>query len=172
MHPYFGETVSQLLALVPCQSVIGGLGSQCGMMNGIPWVVAGSAGTVQFGLFVNTLGWTYGTASAARYSIELQATRAASVDFVVTTWPLGSPPAGPARAAALQGYYADILGHVPVMDRSVVGYWHSKDSIGSQSEAESVVSGFLDRGIHVDVLVLDYRYKTCDGCTAFEPQNW
>jgi alpha-glucosidase (family GH31 glycosyl hydrolase) len=53
------------------------------------------------------------------------------------------------------------------MSREVVGYWHSKDSTGSQSEAESIVMGFADRGIHVDVLVLDYKYKTCDGCTAF-----
>ena len=29
----------------------------------------------QFGLFVNTLGWTYGTASAGHRRIELQATR-------------------------------------------------------------------------------------------------
>ena len=30
--------------------------------------------------------------------------------------------------------------------------------------------GFAERGIHVDVLVLDYKYKTCDGCTAFNSQ--
>ena len=34
------------------------------------------------------------------------------------------------------------------------------------------MSGFAQRGIHVDVLVLDYKYKTCDGCTAFDPKNW
>ena len=146
----------------------GGLGSQCGMMNGMPWVVAASVSSgVEFGLFVNTQGWTYGTASASRQTVELYATRTYAVDVVVTTWPAGASATGSSRASAIQGWYADALGHVPVMSREVVGYWHSKDSIGSQSEAESIVAGFADRGIHVDVLVLDYMYKTCDGCTAF-----
>lgn len=146
----------------------GGLGSQCGMMNGMPWVVAASLSSgVEFGMFVNTQGWTYGTASASRQTVELYATRTHAVDIVVTTWPTSASAAGSSRASAIQGWYADALGHVPVMSREVVGYWHSKDSIGSQSEAESIVSGFAERGIHVDVLVLDYKYKTCDGCTAF-----
>lgn len=122
----------------------GGLGSQCGMMNGMPWVVAASISSgVEFGLFVNTQGWTYGTASASRQTVELCATRAHAVDVVVTTWPAGASATGSSRASAIQGWYADALGHVPVMSREVVGYWHSKDSIGSQSEAESIVMGVL-----------------------------
>ena len=49
----------------------------------------------------------------------------------------------------------------------MVGYWHSKDSITSQTEAEAIVSGFNSRGMHIDVLVLDSQYKSCDACTAF-----
>jgi hypothetical protein len=48
----------------------GGVGSQCGMMNGMPWIVAAaskpagerSPGAL-FGVFVNTLGWVHGTAT-------------------------------------------------------------------------------------------------------------
>jgi hypothetical protein len=39
----------------------GGIGSQCGAMNGMPWIVVGTPGTgLSFGIFVNTLGLTYG----------------------------------------------------------------------------------------------------------------
>jgi hypothetical protein len=47
---------------------------------------------------------------------------------------------------------------------------HSKDSIANQSEAVEAVAGFTSRGLHVDVLVLDYLYKICDGCTEFDPK--
>ena len=47
---------------------------------------------------------------------------------------------------------------------------HSKDSIANQSEAVETVAGFTSRGLHVDVLVLDYLYKICDGCTEFDPK--
>ena len=55
--------------------------------------------------------------------------------------------------------------------QQVVGYWHSKDSITSQTEAEAIVSGFNSRGIHIDVLVLDSQYKSCDGCKQFESMS-
>jgi hypothetical protein len=48
----------------------GGVGSQCGMMNGMPWIVAAASKPVGerspgalFGVFVNTLGWVHGTAT-------------------------------------------------------------------------------------------------------------
>ena len=58
------------------------------------------------------------------------------------------------------------------MPREVCGYWHSKDSIASQAEAESTVEGFRARGLPVDVLVLDYQYKACDACTDFNLQTF
>ena len=65
----------------------------------MPWVVAASVSSgVEFGLFVNTQGWTYGTASASRQTVELYATRTYAVDVVVTTWPAGAS----ATAAAVR----------------------------------------------------------------------
>ena len=64
--------------------------------------------------------------------------------------------------------YADALGHVPLVPAEVAGYWHSKDTINSQQEALDTVAGFAQRGLHVDVLVLDCGYKACDGCTTFK----
>ena len=51
-------------------------------------------------------------------------------------------------------------------------YWHSKDSIASQQEALDTVAGFRSRGLPVDVLVLDYAYKACDGCTSFNRRTF
>jgi len=154
------------------RGIQGGVGSQCGMMNGMPWVLAGSTShDAQFGLFVNTLGWTYGTASAARASLELLATRAAAVDIVVVTTGAKLPKAGSSRALELQRWYADALGHVPKMDRSVVGYWHSKDSIASQAEAESIVAGFSQRNLHVDVLVVRRVNRAAASPTASAPAD-
>jgi hypothetical protein len=116
------------------------------MMNGVPWIVAASTDNgVEFGIFVNTLGWVYGTASAARQQLDLYSTKAAAVDILVVTWPTGSSPSGSTRADSIQGmllhlpqkntptrkfkttslvgygagWYADVLGHVPVMSREV-----------------------------------------------------
>ena len=59
------------------------------------------------------------------------------------------------------------------MPKEVTGYWHSKDAIHSQQEAEEIVANFSALGLHVDVLVLDGPgYKACDSCTAFEPTRW
>ena len=110
----------------------GGLGSQCGMMNGMPWVLARDRDGISFGLFDNTLGLTYGTASATTASMSLIASRTTHIDLLVVTWPAGSPSAGSARSSAILGSYADALGHVLEMPIEVVGYWHSKDSIASQ----------------------------------------
>ena len=90
-----------------------------GMMNGVPWIVAASVNKgVEFGLFVNTLGWTYGTASAVRQQFELYSTRAVAVDIVVATWPSASSPTGTTRADSIQGtlaflrqYYTDAFGN-------------------------------------------------------------
>ena len=155
----------------------GGLGSQCGMMNGIPWIVAGGDASegLAFGLFDNTQSWTYGTASSANQTIELTTPLggASHIDFVVITRPASTPATGPARASAILGAYADALGHVPLMPKEVTGYWHSKDAIHSQQEAEEIVANFSALGLHVDVLVLDGPgYKACDSCTAFEPSRW
>jgi hypothetical protein len=81
-----------------------------GMMNGVPWIVAASTDNgVEFGIFVNTLGWVYGTASAARQQLDLYSTKAAAVDILVVTWPTGSSPSGSTRADSIQGMLCTCL---------------------------------------------------------------
>eukprot|EP01052_Picozoa_sp_SAG31_P039425 SAG31_NODE_5468_length_2521_cov_8.738233_1_plen_486_part_00 len=134
----------------------------------MPWIVAGGgASGLSFGVFDNTMGFTFGTASSANQTLEFSTTFATHIDIIVITWPANTTAGGSARADAIMGGYADALGHVPVMPKEVVGYWHSKNTIWAQEEAEWIVGNMSARGLHVDVLVLDLGYKACDGCTAF-----
>jgi hypothetical protein len=76
-------------------------------MNGVPWIIAASVNSgVEFGMFVNTLGWTYGTASATRQQLDLYSTKAVAVDIVVATWPSASSSIGSSRADSIQGTVA------------------------------------------------------------------
>jgi alpha-glucosidase (family GH31 glycosyl hydrolase) len=157
------------------KKILGPTPGGLGFMNGMPFHVAAVTGDgLSFGLFDNTMGWTYGTSSPARHSIRLQTNRATHLDFLFITYTAAAAETtgGSERANSILRAYADALGHVPEMPRQVTGYWHSKCSIASQQEATSTVQGFHRRGLHVDVLVLDYQYKICDGCTAFDPNTF
>eukprot|EP00039_Didymoeca_costata_P015016 m.248838 g.248838 ORF g.248838 m.248838 type:complete len:486 (+) comp16137_c1_seq3:133-1590(+) len=144
----------------------GGLGSQCGMMNGMPWIIAISDGQgASFGIFFNNPGWVYGDADPQNGTISVTYTHVNYLDFVIITYAADDSPNN--RMNTIASAYADTLGHSPRVPLEVTGYWHSKDSIMSQEEALLTVSGFTERGLHVDVLVLDLGYKECDGCTSF-----
>eukprot|EP01052_Picozoa_sp_SAG31_P012722 SAG31_NODE_749_length_12378_cov_8.688818_7_plen_188_part_00 len=135
-----------LLGNLPTGPTQGGISAQCGASNGMPWIVAGGgASGLSFGVFDNTMGFTFGTASSANQTLEFSTTFATHIDIIVITWPANTTAGGSARADAIMGGYADALGHVPVMPKKVVGYWHSKNTIWTQEEAEWIVGNMSAR---------------------------
>lgn len=109
------------------------------------------------GGWVNVYQFLIPSAAAAEENTERH-----TVDLLFATYPAAAPLKGPARATAILNGYADAVGHVPAMQKEICGYWHSKDNIGSQEEAGRRWAGFRAKGLPVDVLVLDYKYKACD----------
>ena len=81
------------------------------------------------GGWVNVYQFLIPSAAAAEENTERH-----TVDLLFATYPAAAPLKGPARATAILN-----VGHVPAMQKEICGYWHSKDNIGSQGEAEATV---------------------------------
>jgi alpha-D-xyloside xylohydrolase len=72
----------------------------------------------------------------------------------------------------LMARYAGITGHPPMMPDYAAGFWQSKLRYKSQEEVLGVARGYRDRGLPLDVIVIDWFHWTRQGEWRFDPARF
>ena len=94
----------------------------------------------------------------APYTSVLNASSAATVELWLTTTP-GTPvlsAAAPHPVLAMLTQYADAVGHAPRMPAFAAGFIASKDRYRNQTQFLEVAHGYVDRGIPLSLLTVDW----------------
>jgi alpha-D-xyloside xylohydrolase len=128
----------------------------------IPFVLGAWAQRVQYGFLWNVpayggANFSYSAAgqpmSARRTTWVAQATT--QLDYFVVTPGTSVAVDG---AAQIMHAFADAVGHAPPLPPFASGYWHSKNRYESSDQLLDVARGFVQRGINVSVLVVDFHH--------------
>eukprot|EP01079_Euglenida_sp_SAG-EU17-18_P004430 gene4430-804_t len=95
---------------------------------------------------------------------------AQQLDYVVMATPAAEPAAS--RAFALLSAFSGMVGRSPGLPGHLLGYWHSKNRYASQADLVAAASGFAQRGVPVDVIVIDWMHWRIQGDWCFDPAHW
>ena len=68
--------------------------------------------------------------------------------------------------------YTEVTGRVPMMPDYGMGFWQCKLRYRTQDELLSVARQYHERGIPLDVIVIDFFHWTNQGNWEFDPQYW
>ena len=68
--------------------------------------------------------------------------------------------------------YTSVVGRAPEMPQDLLGLWQCKLRYRTQQEVLDVVRGYQSRGIHIDVIVIDFFHWTRQGDWHFDPVYW
>ena len=90
-------------------------------------------------------------------------------DYFITT---SDPTSTTKSASQILNRYVDAVGHSPMLPDHAAGYWHSKNRYHNQSEILDAAKGFFDRGIPVDIIVIDYMHWKSMGDWSFDSEFW
>lgn len=85
------------------------------------------------------------------------------IDFWVTA---GDHP------AEIEAAYTNATGHVPVMPEFATGFWQCKLRYRTQDELLKVAHEYKDRGLPINVIVIDFFHWTRQGEWKFDPKCW
>lgn len=85
------------------------------------------------------------------------------IDYWVT---VGETP------AQIERHYADATGHAPAMPEWGLGFWQCKLRYWDQEEILRVAHGFKDRGIPLDLIVVDFFHWPHMGDFRLDPEFW
>lgn len=95
------------------------------------------------------------------------------VDVWLSALPADFVPGGavsPFRSLLAQ--YVDAVGHAPQMPFYATGFIQCKDRYRNQSQLLAVAQGYLDRGLPISVIVIDWMHWVHQGDWAFNPVCW
>lgn len=111
-----------------------------------------------YGLFIAVSSYGSLRVAPSPATTVFNASAAPVIELWVTT-----TPATPVYAAgtphpmlSLLRQYADAVGHAPLMPSWAAGFIASKDRYHNQSQFLAVAHGYLDRGIPLSVLTIDW----------------
>ena len=85
------------------------------------------------------------------------------LDYWITT---GDTP------AEIMEHYADATGHVPEFPAWAAGFWQSKLRYRTQDQLLSIAREYRQRGLPLDVIVIDFFHWTLQGEWRFDPVCW
>jgi alpha-D-xyloside xylohydrolase len=68
--------------------------------------------------------------------------------------------------------YADVTGKAPMMPEYGMGFWQCKLRYRTQEELLTVARGYRERGVPVDVIVVDFFHWPLQGDFKFDPIDW
>lgn len=74
--------------------------------------------------------------------------------------------------AAIVQRYVQATGLPPMMPESAMGFWQSKLRYRTQDELVAVAREYRERGLPLDVIVIDFYHWTKFGEWKFDPQCW
>lgn len=104
-----------------------------------------------------------GKASFGTNLTEWTAESTKKIDYYIT--------AGDTPAEILEKY-ADVSGKAPMMPEYGMGFWQCKLRYRTQEEILEVARAYHDRGIPLDVIVVDFFHWTRQGDFKFEPRDF
>ncbi|MBN2549667.1 MAG: glycoside hydrolase family 31 protein [Anaerolineales bacterium] len=113
-------------------------------------------------------GFLWHNPAVGRVELGVNRTRwvakaARQVDFWITC--------GDTLAEILE-HYADASGHSPALPAWAAGFWQCKLRYASQQELLDVAREFQQRGLPLDVIVIDGGHWTMMGDWQFDPDRW
>ena len=74
--------------------------------------------------------------------------------------------------AQLEKQYSAVAGRTPMMPEYAMGFWQCKLRYQTQEELLNVARGYYERGIPLDIIVVDFFHWTKMGEWKFDPQFW
>ena len=74
--------------------------------------------------------------------------------------------------AQIEKQYSAVTGRAPKMPEYAMGFWQCKLRYQTQEELLSIARGYYERGIPVDIIVVDFFHWTKMGEWKFDPQFW
>jgi alpha-D-xyloside xylohydrolase len=104
-----------------------------------------------------------GRVELAENGMRWTADAAQQMDYYITT---GDKP-----ASILERYTA-VVGRAPVLPSWAAGFWQSRLRYSSQAEVLKVAHEYHQRGLPLDIIVIDAGYWPEMGTYAFEPVQW
>ena len=130
--------------------------------------------TAGYGIMIAQQGYGWLRVDRAPYFSAFNASSTATVELWITTTP-GTPVFAadsphPVRQLLLQ--YADAVGHAPPMAQFAAGFIACKDRYRNQSQFLSVAHGYVDRGIPVSMLTIDWFHWAHLGDMSLKPECW
>lgn len=73
---------------------------------------------------------------------------------------------------AIERNYADVAGKVPEIPEFGLGFWQSRLRYRTQDEVLAAAKGYKDRGLPIDVIVIDYFHWPKSGEFRFDEKYW
>ncbi len=74
--------------------------------------------------------------------------------------------------AEVMAHYAEATGHAPNLPKWAAGFWQCKLRYRTQDELLSIARGYKERGLPIDVIVIDFFHWTMQGDWQFDPECW
>ena len=127
-----------------------------------------------YGLVVAQQGYGFLRVDVAPYFSAFNASSTATVDMWITTTPDDAvfDAAHPHPFLALLEQYADAVGHAPPMPAFAAGFIACKDRYRNQSQLLDVAHGYIDRGIPISMIVIDWFHWENLGDMSLKPACW
>lgn len=124
--------------------------------------------SIPFLLSSRGYGFLWNNPAIGRVELGYNATRwtaqaAPQLDYWITA---GKTP------AEIMRNYTGVTGHVPVLPEWALGFWQSKLRYSTQEELLAVANEYLERGLPLSVIVIDFFHWTKQGEWQFDPTCW
>ena len=127
-----------------------------------------------YGVVVAQQGYGFLRVDVEPYSSAVNASSTQTVDMWITTTPGDAvyDAAHPHPFLSLLEQYADVVGHAPPMPAFAAGFIACKDRYRNQSQLLDVAHGYVDRGIPISMIVIDWFHWENLGDMSLKPACW
>ena len=122
-----------------------------------------------FGFVWNVPSYGWVNISAQRHAWYSNATM--NADFWITTSP-GNPSPGRSFYADLLSNMVDAVGHASPLPFFASGFIQCKDRYRNQSQLMDVARGYIDRGLPISTIVIDWQHWVQQGDWYLRPECW
>jgi alpha-D-xyloside xylohydrolase len=142
-------------------------GRSSGADVSIPWYCTSS-----YGFIWNSP--SFGSVSISNSSVDWVSNATLTIDFWVTTTPSNpsGTPTGRSPYADLLHQYADAVGHAMPMPFWTTGFIQCKDRYRNQTQLLDVARGYVERGLPISMIVIDWFHWKNMGDWSLNPVCW
>ena len=127
-----------------------------------------------YGIMVTNPGYGWLSIDEAPNTCSFNASSIETVEIWITTTPTTPVYAAnsPHPFLALLRNYADAVGHAPLMPSFASGFIASKDRYRNQTQFLAVAHGYVDRGIPISMLTIDWFHWAHLGDMSLKSECW